>query len=143
MEKIDFKNKPDTSTPINANNLNLLQDNIEKTINGIIETGDGYIKFSNGILICIGSFFVDQTALEWSDYYQFCDMASDIKVSFPQTFIDNSYKITFASNVFGVLGAIIQNKEKTNFQCRAFTHKQTDYYPTDLYMDYIAIGRWK
>lgn len=29
MEKINFENKPSTNTPINANNLNLLQDNIE------------------------------------------------------------------------------------------------------------------
>lgn len=29
MEKIDFKDLPDTTTPITADNLNLLQDNIE------------------------------------------------------------------------------------------------------------------
>lgn len=29
MEKINFENKPSTNTPINATNLNLLQDNIE------------------------------------------------------------------------------------------------------------------
>lgn len=29
MQKIDFKNKPNTDSPINADNLNLLQDNIE------------------------------------------------------------------------------------------------------------------
>ena len=29
MEKIDFKNLPDTSTPINAENLNQLQTNVE------------------------------------------------------------------------------------------------------------------
>lgn len=32
MEKIDFKNLPDTSTPINSANLNLLQDNVEASI---------------------------------------------------------------------------------------------------------------
>lgn len=32
MEKIDFKNKPDRTTPISAENLNKLQDNIEKEI---------------------------------------------------------------------------------------------------------------
>ena len=34
MVKINFKNKPDTSSPINATNLNKLQENIE---NGIVE----------------------------------------------------------------------------------------------------------
>lgn len=32
MEKIDFKNEPDTTTPLDAENLNKLQDNIEKEI---------------------------------------------------------------------------------------------------------------
>lgn len=32
MNKIDFKNLPDTSTPLSAENLNLLQDNVEDAI---------------------------------------------------------------------------------------------------------------
>lgn len=32
MQKINFKNLPDTSTPLNAENLNLMQDNIESAI---------------------------------------------------------------------------------------------------------------
>ena len=32
MNLIDFKDYPDTTTPINANNLNLLQTNIENSI---------------------------------------------------------------------------------------------------------------
>lgn len=32
MALIEFKNKPDTTTPINATNLNSLQDNIEDDI---------------------------------------------------------------------------------------------------------------
>ena len=36
MNKITFKNYPDTSTPISAENLNGMQDNIEEAINGEI-----------------------------------------------------------------------------------------------------------
>ena len=32
MQKINFKNKPSTNSPINADNLNLLQDNVEDAI---------------------------------------------------------------------------------------------------------------
>lgn len=32
MNKIDFKNLPDTTTPLSAENLNLLQDNVEAAI---------------------------------------------------------------------------------------------------------------
>ena len=33
MDLITFKNLPDTSTPLNAENLNLLQSNVEKAVN--------------------------------------------------------------------------------------------------------------
>lgn len=36
MTKIEFKNLPDTSTPLNAENLNALQDNVETAI-GVVE----------------------------------------------------------------------------------------------------------
>ena len=35
MQKINFENKPSTNSPINADNLNLLQDNVEDAINNI------------------------------------------------------------------------------------------------------------
>lgn len=35
MEKIDFKDYPDTTTPINADNLNIIQDNAEISINEV------------------------------------------------------------------------------------------------------------
>ena len=35
MQKINFENKPSTNSPINANNLNLLQDNVEDAINEV------------------------------------------------------------------------------------------------------------
>lgn len=38
MEKIEFKNLPDKTTPINTNNLNLLQDNVEEAINNVEKT---------------------------------------------------------------------------------------------------------
>ena len=35
MQKIEFKNLPDTSTPLSAENLNLLQDNVEDAIDNV------------------------------------------------------------------------------------------------------------
>lgn len=56
MTKINFTNLPDTSTPINATNMNTLQTNVENAIGEIIESGSNangeYIKFSNGKMIC-------------------------------------------------------------------------------------------
>lgn len=67
MEKINFENKPSTDSPINATNLNTMQDNVENgindvqanlenKINGIIESGSNengsYIKYADGTMIC-------------------------------------------------------------------------------------------
>lgn len=44
MQKINFENKPSTNTPINATNLNTLQDNVEDAIDGGLyyKSGDTY-----------------------------------------------------------------------------------------------------
>lgn len=51
MDKINFQNLPGTETPINADNLNKLQDNVESAINeiddkvknrGVIKAGETY-----------------------------------------------------------------------------------------------------
>jgi len=36
MDKINFKNLPNKTTPINAENLNQMQNNIESYIDGIV-----------------------------------------------------------------------------------------------------------
>lgn len=46
MEKINFENYPSTNSPINATNLNLLQDNVENAINGS-KVGDIIVTSTN------------------------------------------------------------------------------------------------
>ena len=41
MEKINFENLPSTNVPISADNLNLMQDNIENAINGFASSEEG------------------------------------------------------------------------------------------------------
>lgn len=41
MQKINFKNLPDTSTPLNASTLNQMQDNIENAIPTIVDSLSG------------------------------------------------------------------------------------------------------
>lgn len=54
MTKITFKNLPDTSTPLNASNLNTLQDNVENAIDAVsavVPTIDSSVSTSstNGV----------------------------------------------------------------------------------------------
>lgn len=74
MNKIEFKDLPDTSTPYNAETFNALQNNIENAINEVVESGSNangnYIKFSNGFMICSRKFLqnVSNTNL-WNNFY--------------------------------------------------------------------------
>lgn len=56
MEKIEFKDLPDTTTPFTASLFNELQDNIENAIDEIIDEGTDengtYIKYKSGKMIC-------------------------------------------------------------------------------------------
>lgn len=56
MEKIIFQDYPSTETPLNAENLNQVQTNIENAINGIVESGSNengeWIKWADGTMIC-------------------------------------------------------------------------------------------
>ena len=49
MQKIEFKDLPSTDTPINSENLNLLQTNVESAINGVVlydNDGNNYGEIS-------------------------------------------------------------------------------------------------
>ena len=67
MEKINFEDLPSTDTPINSTNLNLLQTNVENSINDIIEdkslTENGYQKIGD-LIIQWGNYQIDVTATQ-------------------------------------------------------------------------------
>ena len=54
MQKINFENKPSTNSPINADNLNLLQDNVEDAID---EVSDDiiYVEYTQNYSITTGT----------------------------------------------------------------------------------------
>ena len=73
MTKITFKNLPDTSTPLNASNLNTLQDNVENAINtvaGDIPTIDSSVSTSstNGVENQAITNYVDSEISDTKDY---------------------------------------------------------------------------
>ena len=54
MQKINFEDKPSTNSPINADNLNLLQDNVEDAID---EVSDDiiYVEYTQNYSITTGA----------------------------------------------------------------------------------------
>ena len=115
-------------------------------INQIVESGSNengsYIKYKNGILICYGEAKIS-SPITYSDWYGFCRLANDQTVAFPYEFIDNEYKITMNSYVFGYFSSIIRTKTTASFTFRPCTHNNSSYNPGEGSFDYIAIGRWK
>lgn len=70
MTKIEFKNLPDTSTPLNAQNLNQLQDNVEDAIDNItIELDDtASTSSTNGVENQAITNYVDNEIQDAKDY---------------------------------------------------------------------------
>lgn len=56
MEKINFQNGASGNTPLNATNLNKLQENIENSIKSFVGSSEetGYCELPNGLIIQYG-----------------------------------------------------------------------------------------
>lgn len=84
MNKIDFKNLPDTTTPLSADNMNAIQDNAEEAINNV----DAKVDLStNAITISLSS---DYSANITSAYTR-------IKIPFNNQVLKIGNKLTFDS----------------------------------------------
>lgn len=150
MTKIDFKNLPDTSTPINATNMNALQTNVENAINAlpseIIESGTNtngsYVKYSDGTMICTKQ--VSMTAeitSSWGNLYDTGNQDIDLG-NYAQPFVGNvpQVSITMASaNGCWLEGCIDRTLTSYGKIVLASATSKT----AGVTYDLIAIGKWK
>lgn len=147
MNLIEFKNLPDTTTPLNAENLNLLQKNvndefttIKGTINGIVESGSNekgiWAKFADGTLIQYGE-VIQSANVDYAD------------IEFPVNFINSNYYVNFISWFQWLRGANFTYGHKEKNKVRTFPNylddsgnwiRFTEYTPT---ICWFAIGNWK
>jgi hypothetical protein len=155
MEKIVFEDLPSTKTPLNANNLNTIQENVETAINetntnlktlinGIVESGNNsngnYIKYSDGTMICTKLVTVTaQCSTTWGSMYE------SENVSFgatPQTFIEVPMVFPYASTrtalIEGLRDTTINDFGNT-WLARPIADQNQIQYTINL----LAIGRWK
>ncbi len=148
MEKITFENLPNTTTPINATNLNQLQTNVENAINGVVESGgdetNGYwVKYADGTMICRGiiSKYVDGGHTEQgSGWY----ISEAIQVYFPQAFkeaptvIASAYRQASDRN-----GLVVFTRNVNTASFGAWSGMLVSSTATGFTRTYVAIGRWK
>lgn len=112
-----------------------------KAVNDAFESGEGYIKYPDGTMICYGT--VSITNPTHNDWYGFCRLSNGFTFSLAKAFKDNNYSLTISSTAFGYFSTIITSKTTNSFVFRACTHNQDAYTPQDGTFNYIAIGKWK
>jgi len=159
MQKINFQNLPNTTTPVSATNLNQLQTNVENGINGVIDSGSNangyYVKYQDGTLIC--SIIVPKTeflqttstytAVQGTNWYR----SNAPSITFPYNFIDTNYTMTITPVVSTGGSRIIIPRIHVKYLNKAtiqlmsvddFTSSATGY--TNLgEVDIQIIGRWQ
>lgn len=151
MEKINFENLPSTNTPINAENLNLMQDNVENAINsiGIVESGSNdngkWIKYADGTMI-ITQEYVVATATTSVTMGSLKRIGIKIPPDFPIAFIEPpNVQITLFHCWLGWLLGIegeptATNATGGNYIPMASAEKTTI---ENIKVQILAIGKWK
>lgn len=105
--------------------------------NDVVASGDGYIRYSNGIQICWGRVSVsyNENGIMESDY-----------ISYPVPFAENSKPIAnmsqegYIAHINSHVWILILNSGYSTLQFRAYTSDSTGF---TSYAVYNTIGRWK
>ena len=144
MNKINFENLPSTNTPLNAENLNAMQNNIENAINNILQSGTtnnvNYIKYIDGTLIQYGKVTLQSYTGRSSGGLTYWSQATTITL--PVSFLNVNYSVTTNVNLanmnnfaqsYGAIEGV--NQVKISFVSTADEDNRN--------IDFICIGRWK
>ena len=102
MQKIDFQNYPDTTTPIDADNLNDLQDNVEEAIDEVQDNLDVANTYSNNEIV-IGK-WVDNRPV-----YRKVIYISSFPNATTENYVTGTSNIDFFIKVYGYAGDLIIN----------------------------------
>ena len=148
MEKINFVNN---QTPyIDADILNLIQNNIENAINEIVESGENengsWIKWADGTMICTCTRYFENIACstQWGTLYE----SGSIDLgSFPQTFINIPVISVISHNVVGSTSKAcfvewVSNTTTDTIGTTIVARPLTGTINV-LSLSIIAIGKWK
>ncbi len=146
MALITFQDLPNTTTPLNASNLNNNFNELDTKIDGIIESGSNangnYIKFSDGTLIQWNSMTVQDQAM--SSSYGSAYQGSRV-ITFPVDFYDTNYSPHCSHFLYGTgasWGSVANKVSKSQMTIRGM-----DFYSrttgTNCHISWMAIGKWK
>lgn len=144
MTKINFTNLPDTSTPLNATNMNALQTNVENAINGVVQSGNNengsYIKYVDGTMICYKNVTVTAAINNaWGSVYETSNSVSF--GNFPETFISAPIVTVQPTGT----GCWVEglNDTSTTQVGNSYLARAVDTSSRNYSFNIIAIGKWK
>ena len=115
-------------------------------LNNIVESGNNYIRFSDGTQICYGQLSISNTMYSSNGYYHH-------RVAYPKTF--DALPATVVANINYVQPISLSNTVKANFSIMAcgssssrdiwveVYNGNSESVKASVYVNYIAIGRWK
>lgn len=140
MDKINFE---DGVTKVNAETFSEFQDNIEKAIDEVVESGSNengnYIKYADGTMICTKTVTATGTQFNYTEgSLYFCPRIS--LGDTPQTFTSVQAVHLNVSSGYGLVSGA---HEYTNTSFGITQLFRGDNTPQDLTMQVTAIGRWK
>lgn len=159
MQKINFQNLPNTTTPINDTNLNDLQTNVENAIDDVVVSGSNangnYVKLTDGTMIEWGT--IDKTKfLQTSSAYTASQginwYRSNLATqTLPIQYIDNNYRlnITIQTGLNGTRMSIprISNVTASAFEMQLISVddylQNSNGYKDIVDVNWVAIGKWK
>lgn len=106
----------------------------------IVESGDGYIKYSDGTMICYGNY---SGTTKLSEYFNWCKRTEEnISVTFKKEFL-SAPTVVITPHYFSYVFSIMINQIKTTGF--GFTGLKTNGAAIDTSVNiyYIALGKWK
>lgn len=147
MQKINFQNLPNTTTPVNATNLNDLQDNVEDAIDGVVESGSNangsYIKYNDGTLIQYGEVSKNVTITNYSNSSQWY-YDDGYGITLPLEFINTNYFINVKALGANAITLNVYGIEKVSTTRANFNlSSKISYSYNNFGFEWFAIGRWK
>lgn len=143
MEKITFVN--DSAPPLNANYLNLLQTNIENSIDGVSgsNANGNFIKYDNGILIQWGNYDTGHKAFTTSYGNIYYDNTTH-QINFPETFVGDRPTVSLTAYLPGGLGGANLRSEPSASSVNCYVYSVSSYtFSSNVKISWLAIGRWK
>lgn len=144
MQKIDFKNLPDTDTAINAENLNQVQTNVENAINGVVESGSNengsWVKYADGTMICTKNVEGTTSATtSWGGLFEGGVPCGN----YAQPFIEKPRTNATGQKGYGNLIQCFGSNQNASSWGTLYILNPTSTSSCSYSIDLVAIGKWK